>query len=41
MSRIDEADIGRVKAGTDLVSLVQSRGIALKKHGAKDWILGE
>ena len=37
MSRIDEADIGRVKAGTDLVSLVQSRGIALKKHGAKDW----
>ena len=37
MSRIDEEDIARVKAGTDLVSLVQSRGIALKKHGAKDW----
>lgn len=37
MTRIAEADIGRVKAGTDLVALVQSRGIALKKHGAKDW----
>jgi DNA primase catalytic core len=37
MTRIAEADIDRVKASTDLVALVQSRGIALKKHGAKDW----
>jgi len=38
MTRIAEADIDRVKAGTDLVALVQSRGVELKKHGAKDWI---
>jgi len=37
MARIEEADIERVKKATDLVALVQSRGIALKKHGAKDW----
>lgn len=37
MPRIDEAEIARVKQATDLVALVQSRGIALKKHGAKDW----
>jgi len=37
MTRIAEADIERVKKATDLVALVQSRGIALKKHGAKDW----
>ena len=36
--RIPEADIERVKRTTDLVALVQSRGIELKKHGAKDWI---
>jgi len=38
MSRIEEAAIERVKQGTDLVALVQSRGIELKKHGSKDWI---
>jgi DNA primase len=37
MPRIEDADIERVKKATDLVALVQSRGIALKKHGAKDW----
>lgn len=37
MPRIEDVDIERVKKATDLVALVQSRGIALKKHGAKDW----
>jgi len=36
--RIPESDIERVKRQTDLVALVQSRGIELKKHGSKDWI---
>jgi len=36
--RIPEADIERVKRETDLVGLVQSRGIELHKHGSKDWI---
>jgi len=36
--RIPEADIERVKRSTDLVALVQSRGIELKKHGSKDFI---
>jgi len=36
--RIPEADIERVKRSTDLLALVQSRGIELKKHGSKDWI---
>ncbi len=36
--RIPETDIERVKRSTDLRSLVQSRGIELKKHGSKDWI---
>ncbi len=36
--RIPEADIERVKRETDLVALVQSRGVELKKHGAKDFI---
>lgn len=36
--RIPEGDLERVKRATDLVALVQSRGIELKKHGAKDWI---
>ena len=36
--RIPEADIERVKRETDLVALVQSRGIELRKHGAKDFI---
>jgi len=35
--RIPESEIERVKQETDLVALVQSRGIALKKHGSKDW----
>ena len=35
--RIPEADIERVKRETDLVALVQSRGIELRKHGSKDW----
>jgi DNA primase catalytic core len=37
MARIEEADIDRVKRTTDLVALVRSRGIELKKHGSKDW----
>lgn len=37
MTRIAEADIDRVKRETDLVALVQSRGIKLEKHGSKDW----
>jgi DNA primase catalytic core len=36
--RIPDADIERVKRSTDLVALVQSRGIELKKHGGKDFI---
>ena len=36
--RIPETDLDRVKRQTDLVALVQSRGIALKPHGTKDWI---
>jgi DNA primase catalytic core len=36
--RIPEAEIERVKRETDLVALVQSRGVELKKHGAKDFI---
>ena len=35
---IPEADIERVKRSTDLVALVQSRSIELKKHGSKDFI---
>lgn len=39
MSRlIPDTEIDRVKKSTDLVALVQSRGIELKKHGAKDLI---
>jgi DNA primase catalytic core len=36
--RIPESDLEQVKRETDLVALVQSRGIELKKHGAKDWL---
>ncbi len=36
--RIPEPDIERVKRDTDLLALVQSRGVELKKHGAKDFI---
>ncbi len=35
--RIPEEEIERVKRETDLVALVQSRGIELKRHGTKDW----
>ena len=38
MPRIPDADIDRVKRGTDLLALVRSRGVELKKHGSKDWI---
>jgi DNA primase catalytic core len=38
MARIAESDIERVKRNTDLVALVRSRGIELKKHGSKDWV---
>ncbi len=34
--RIPDADITRLKADTDLVGLIQSRGIALKQHG-RNW----
>lgn len=37
MSHIPDADIERIKKETDLVALVQSRGIKLEKHGGKDW----
>jgi DNA primase catalytic core len=36
--RIPEAELDQVKRQTDLVALVQSRGIELKKHGARDFI---
>ena len=36
--RIPEADIDQVKRQTDLLALVRSRGIELKKHGTKDFI---
>jgi DNA primase catalytic core len=36
--RIPEADLGQVKRQTDLVALVQSRGIELARHGTKDFI---
>ena len=36
--RIPEADLDQVKRQTDLVALVQSRGIELRKHGARDFI---
>jgi DNA primase len=38
MPRIPEPDIERVKHQTDLLALVRSRGVELKKHGSKDWI---
>ena len=34
MARIPESEIERIKAGTDLVALIQSRGVALKPQGA-------
>jgi DNA primase len=38
MPRIPESEIERVKHQTDLLALVRSRGVELKKHGSKDWI---
>jgi len=38
MPRIPETDLDRVKHATDLLALVRSRGVELKKHGSKDWI---
>ncbi|MGH7977742.1 MAG: CHC2 zinc finger domain-containing protein, partial [Limisphaerales bacterium] len=38
MPRIPDAEIERVKHATDLLALVRSRGVELKKHGSKDWI---
>ena len=34
MARIPEADLERLKRETDLVALVQSAGVALRRHGA-------
>jgi DNA primase catalytic core len=38
MPRIPDDDIERVKRTTDLLALVRSRGVELRKHGSKDWI---
>ena len=38
MPKIPEPEIERVKHQTDLLALVRSRGVELKKHGSKDWI---
>lgn len=38
MARIAEPEIERIKQSTDLVALVRSRGVELKKHGGRDWI---
>lgn len=37
MPRIPEGEIERIKRETDLLALVRSRGIELRRHGAKDW----
>src|SRR5215467_2359958 len=37
MPRIPEADIERVKQQTDLLAIIRSRGVELRRHGAKDW----
>ncbi len=37
MARIPDDEIDRIKRETDLLALVRSRGIALEKHGSKDW----
>ena len=36
MARIPDVDITRLKTDTDLVALIQSRGVALKQQG-RDW----
>lgn len=38
MPRIPDAELERIKQSTDLLALVRSRGVELKKHGGKDWI---
>jgi len=38
MARIPEGEIDRLKKSVDLVALIQSKGIQLKKHGSKDLI---
>ena len=38
MPRIPEAELDRIKQSIDLAALVRSRGVELKKHGAKDLI---
>jgi DNA primase len=37
MARIPEEELERIKRETDLVALVRSRGIELKRHGSKDY----
>ena len=34
MARIPDPEIDRIKSETDLVALIQSRGVALKQQGA-------
>jgi len=38
MARIPNEEIDRLKRETDLLALARSRGIALGKHGTKDWV---
>ena len=38
MSRIPQEEIDRIKREVDLVALVRSKGIELKKHGSKDLV---
>lgn len=38
MPRIPEEEIERIKADTDLVALIRSRGIDLQKHGTRDFV---
>ena len=38
MPRIPEAEIERIKRETDLAALVRSRGVELRRHGAKDLV---
>ncbi len=38
MARIPESEIERIKSAVDLVALVQSKGIELKRHGSKDMV---
>ena len=38
MPRISEAEIDRIKRETDLAALVRSRGVELRRHGAKDLV---